>query len=120
MPEIRSLSMKFIGKIIEYHVKLQIVSLPLQIAVISETSVSTFLQIGFNLFANPVSPFLQIWYHPFCKFSFNLFANEGLSGDPIDELILQADNISAVLIINYDGVFDARSIAPFEQVWCRT
>jgi hypothetical protein len=45
---------------IEYQVKLQIVSLSLQIAVFGETRVSTFLQIGFNLFANPVSTFLQI------------------------------------------------------------
>jgi len=63
---------------IEYQVKLQIVSLSLQIAVFSETLVSPFLQIGFNLFANSVSTFLQIWCHRFCKSSFNLFANEDL------------------------------------------
>ena len=49
------------GLSIEYQVKLQIVSLLLQIAVLGETPVSTFLQISFNLFANPVSTFLQIW-----------------------------------------------------------
>jgi len=37
--------------LIEYQVKLQIGSLSLQIAVFSETPVSTFLQIGFTLFA---------------------------------------------------------------------
>jgi len=63
---------------IEYQVKLQIVSLSLQIAGFSETPVSPFLQIDFNLFANSVSTFLQIWYHRFCKSSFNLFANEDL------------------------------------------
>jgi len=45
---------------IEYQVKLQIVSLSLQIAVLSETQVSPFLQIDFTLFTNPVSRFLQI------------------------------------------------------------
>ena len=45
---------------IEYQVKLQIVSLSLQIAIFGETPVSPFLQIGFNLFANVVSPYLQI------------------------------------------------------------
>lgn len=55
---------------IEYQVKLQIVSLSLQIAVFSKTTVSTFLQIGFNLYANPVSPFLQI--------NFTLFTSQGL------------------------------------------
>jgi len=54
---------------IEYQVKLQIVSLSLQIAVFGETPVSPFLQIGFNLFANLVSRFLQIQFQPFCKFN---------------------------------------------------
>jgi len=47
-------------KNIEYQVKLQIVSLPLQIAGFGETPVSPFLQIGIKFFANPVSTFLQI------------------------------------------------------------
>lgn len=51
---------KFAYPVIEYQVKLQIVSLSLQIAVFGETPVSPFLQISFNLFANPVSTFLQI------------------------------------------------------------
>ncbi|HOY84951.1 MAG TPA: hypothetical protein PLQ80_06615 [Candidatus Syntrophosphaera sp.] len=50
----------FLLTIIEYQVKLQIVSLSLQIAIFGETPVSPFLQIGFNLFANPVSTFLQM------------------------------------------------------------
>jgi hypothetical protein len=45
---------------IEYQVKLQIVSLSLQIAGFGETPVSPFLQIGIKVFANPVSTFLQI------------------------------------------------------------
>jgi len=67
---------------IEYQVKLQIVSLSLQIAVFSETPVSPFLQIGFSLFANPVSTFLQIWYHRFFKSSFNLFTNSSAGRMP--------------------------------------
>ena len=45
---------------IEYQVKLQIVSLSMQIAFLCETPVSPFLQIGIKVFANPVSTFLQI------------------------------------------------------------
>ena len=45
---------------IEYQVKLQIVSLSMQIAGFSETPVPPFLQIGIKVFANPVSTFLQI------------------------------------------------------------
>ncbi len=48
---------------------MQIVSLSLQIAVFGETPVSPFLQIGFTLFANLVSRFLQIQFQPFCKFN---------------------------------------------------
>ena len=60
---------------IEYQVKLQIVSLSLQMAVFGETPVSPFLQIGIKVSANPVSPFLQIQYHRFCKSSITDLAN---------------------------------------------
>ena len=55
--------------------KLQIVSLSLQMAVFGETPVSPFLQIGIKVSANPVSPFLQIQYHRFCKSSITVSAN---------------------------------------------
>ena len=48
--------------------KLQIVSLLLQITIYTETPVSSFLQIGFNLFTNSGSPFLVIQDRRFYKY----------------------------------------------------
>ena len=63
---LRALHMKYRKKYgdsirnIEYQVKLQIVSLSLQIAVFGEIPVSPFLQIGIKVFANLVSWILQM------------------------------------------------------------